>query len=858
MRRGRNEGPGNPVDGNPRIEPGTRALIDRRRFLLSATAAGSGAALWPLHQQVRAPISLNSVLTAATAPVVTMTRGAVPDSSTSPGQVVVPPPTGDPGTDTANALSALDAPAGTTVIFQASSSAVYSIDRELPVPPGVRVTGYGAPCEQPQTGLMATLQQAPGAALHCIMASASYLAGLYSGAQYNDGVPQTAPDTAIEVDHLVFDGNNGGSSGVGNTVGHGLVVFSTGSSVHDCYFLNVAQAALVVSDCNYAGTPCTQGAVGNRVFDNKVMNCGTYGIWVMNTAGSAGALDGFAFYNVIESPSLQTVFFNTPTNPATGVPYEAIRLDMAAGWWVVNNHAYACPGNGMFFGTPLGLHFINNSTDSFGCNPQPGKTYTGYAFSFVGTAGDFRPAMINTNQLSAYEGYNTDTPYAAGASNTYRYYYVYMDQADPNGTAWLEQSSNSAHQDSQAPTPIYPAVLTMGSTQISVPNGAAQQIQPGMTIGDSGGYLPSGTTVSSVTPGSGGASDVITVSMAATGSAGNDTISFVGPATVGWTYVNALSGSTLVVNRTNEVITGTVVSDPVLSGAGAVKIIDPAQYVGGIPVVGIPAPSQVLVATSATAAGWETLSSDAPERRVTVMASSGTYSVPAGVSQLRITCVGGGGGGGGGGSAGTHAAQAGGSGGAAGSCSSQILSVRPGDSLVITVGSGGAGGQGGAAGGSNPGQNGVEGGPSMVAASAGLVIGNGGPGGKGPQGGSNNFVNGAAYGGQPDSFTSGTTGGCGGSSGAAGGAPIDYSAGGGGGGGSSTSTAGGSAGGAGTATSGGGAGASGGRSSTTGASGTAASATGAGGGGGGGGTAGSAGGAGGSGASGMVIIEITG
>src|SRR5579863_9383596 len=96
--------------------------------------------------------------------------------------VVVPLPTGNASTDTTNALAALNAPNGTTVVFQASSTVVYVINKELPVPPGVRVTGYGGRSEQ-AAGVMPTLQQAPGTALKCIMASSGYLAGLYNTPQ---------------------------------------------------------------------------------------------------------------------------------------------------------------------------------------------------------------------------------------------------------------------------------------------------------------------------------------------------------------------------------------------------------------------------------------------------------------------------------------------------------------------------------------------------------------------------------------------------------------------------------------------------------------------------------------------------
>src|SRR5690348_4162857 len=206
--------------------------------------------------------------------------------------VVVPPPTGNASTDTANALAALNVPTGTTVVFQASSSTVYVIDKELPVPPGVRVTGRGGPSEQ-AAGLMPTLQQAPGVALKCIMAASGYLAGLYNTPQYNNGSPKRYADPAIEIDHLAFDGQNGN----GNTVGHGVVLYSIQSKVHDCYFVNIPQAGIVVADRNYNNARCKGQTFENRVVDNHIINPGAYGIWVTYTHGAIGATDGYVIDN---------------------------------------------------------------------------------------------------------------------------------------------------------------------------------------------------------------------------------------------------------------------------------------------------------------------------------------------------------------------------------------------------------------------------------------------------------------------------------------------------------------------------------------------------------------------------------
>ena len=77
--------------------------------------------------------------------------------------------------------------------------------------------------------------------------------------------------------------------------------------------------------------------------------------------------------------------------------------------------------------------------------------------------------------------------------------------------------------------------------------------------------------------------------------------------------------------------------------------------------------------------------------------ASGTFVVPAGVTQLRCRALGAGGGGGGAGNIGTLGKATscyGGAGGGAGMLVEQLLAVTPGESLAVTVGGGGAGGTG--------------------------------------------------------------------------------------------------------------------------------------------------------------------
>jgi hypothetical protein len=74
-----------------------------------------------------------------------------------------------------------------------------------------------------------------------------------------------------------------------------------------------------------------------------------------------------------------------------------------------------------------------------------------------------------------------------------------------------------------------------------------------------------------------------------------------------------------------------------------------------------------------------------------VYTSSGTFTIPAGVTSFKATCVGGGGGGGGA----NYYAKIGGYGGGAGSVIQYFTGLTPGNTITITRGAGGTGGGGG-------------------------------------------------------------------------------------------------------------------------------------------------------------------
>jgi hypothetical protein len=811
-------------------------------------------------------------------------------------EINVAPPTGVAATDMANILGALKlAVPGSVVNLLWSPGVVYAVDQEIPIPRGVRITGAGATSEMTDGSMasLPTLQQVAGVPLQCIVASASYLAGLYGPKNpgkystfnflYGNGVQHHSADSAVEVDHLAFDGQNGGTAS-GNSVGHGMVLFSNGSSVHDCFFLDIADAGVVVADLNWAGVRCNVPTFENRICDNTIVNPGRYGVWVTNTPNAPGSTDGYMMNNIVVSPSQQRRSAGPLVNPATGLYYEGFHMANAAGWWVVNNHLEACPGTGVYCNTTWGLHLVGNTVDGFGCYPTPRATLVG--FNIV-TAGQEKthPGFIIGNLAAAYEGANPFAPTVpAPFSASFAYFKLTMQNSpgrktEPSYHSYVVEADNIAHQASQLPGPITGASIPRsGATRVLVPHGSASGIQVGMGITDSLGLIPAGAKVTGVTPGVGTAPDTIRLSVTAMSGSG-DTVSLTGVGTVAWTYVNDLYNSTLEVRRTNECVTGTIRSDPVVSitkvlpPAGStvpvVSLFDPAAAAGGqySDPTRLPAAGQVLVAGAPAIMDWQgvnvapaaappaggVLSGTFPApalatERVTVVTTSGNHLLPSWATVFRITCVGAGGGGGGGGTGGS-----GGGGGAAGTSVEQVVEVTGPGSLDVVVGTGGSSGAAGSA--TASGGDGKAGGTTLATLGITSVSASGGPGGAGA-GPASTGAAGGAYGGGPGttSWVPSASGGA--PSGLAGGDPFLCSPGGGGGGGLSMGASGGGGGRAGTATSGGIAGVDGSGSGGKGQSGEAAVAPSAGGGGGAGGAGTSLGGIGGAGADGFVIIEV--
>lgn len=113
-------------------------------------------------------------------------------------------------------------------------------------------------------------------------------------------------------------------------------------------------------------------------------------------------------------------------------------------------------------------------------------------------------------------------------------------------------------------------------------------------------------------------------------------------------------------------------------------------------------------------------------QKAQIFTSNGTFTIPTGITALKVTVIGGGGGGGGAASTVTDA-SIGGSGAGAGSAVSYLTSLTPANTLAVTIGAGGTGGVGSGAAGGTGGNSTVASGTQTIT----TITGNGGGGGTG-------------------------------------------------------------------------------------------------------------------------------
>ena len=159
------------------------------------------------------------------------------------------------------------------------------------------------------------------------------------------------------------------------------------------------------------------------------------------------------------------------------------------------------------------------------------------------------------------------------------------------------------------------------------------------------------------------------------------------------------NASTLYATKSNPTTSG------LLAHTGRSTISTNLAVSGNTTISGLIANSSLgsanfLLKSSGTGTFWAAAAAGGGLLGMTAVTATGTFTIPAGVSKLKVTIVGGGGGGGGG-AAGVEYVSAtfyGAGGGGGGTAIQFISSVTPGNTITVTVGSGGAGGGSGSGG----------------------------------------------------------------------------------------------------------------------------------------------------------------
>lgn len=188
---------------------------------------------------------------------------------------------------------------------------------------------------------------------------------------------------------------------------------------------------------------------------------------------------------------------------------------------------------------------------------------------------------------------------------------------------------------------------------------------------------------------------------------------------------------------TSKINNNAITSDKVLNGSiGTSKMAalapSPEGTYGGstsIPTIVVNSRGQVTSVTSSS------VSAGGPQG-MQVFTSSGTFTVPSGVTKLKLTCVGGGGGGGGYSQRGSYFGSGGSGGG--GGASEGVLTVTSGQTISVTIGAGG--GAGGSLGSGGTAGSGASGGSTIFD----VITAGGGGGGGGGYSASNGYLNGGA------------------------------------------------------------------------------------------------------------------
>jgi hypothetical protein len=509
-----------------------------------------------------------------------------------------------------------------------------------------------------ETGLTAPVGYGIGSTPHITAASGFSGAAMIANHGWLNG--SQSGDDGIEISNLFINGSNGGTSGpFVSTNGHGIALSTSHAHVHHNYVNNVSGTGIFMADQNSAGQPIDSGSTQeNYIWDNKVANPGQWCIWVSRTAGSIGMTDGVLARNIIIDPSFGGYYVtgngNPQINPATNAPYEAMRLDNGAGWWVTDNHAYYCPGGAYFFGAFFGTHFRDNTCDMFGTFPWSivsgtltPATIIGAALHGVkcninpiGSAINYQhPSSAVGNLLNVYEGVNKAGTIAPGTGTSssgcrYHYYDIAADTlsvpAGATGECGLVFLANLANQNSVGGQTVASCTTTSGSATVTASGGSFANVQQGMSVTGTG--IPASTYVGTVVTGSADSLTLVTSNLTtavdATAS-GTVTLTFPGPYSLAEQWAASTAGVTLNAQHLGNRAFGSITAKPTIATSNG-AVVNLLAELGGVVISGTPSSGQVPIATSASAAAWGSVS--ASISGVTISGTASLGQVPVATS----------------------------------------------------------------------------------------------------------------------------------------------------------------------------------------------------------------------------------
>lgn len=215
-----------------------------------------------------------------------------------------------------------------------------------------------------------TFKQKNGANLPAVVASYDW---------YNNSATAGYP---LSLKNIMVDANS-----ANNTTSHGIVLMNFDSIISECSVQNTPGAGIVISSVSLNGTSVSNSIVENRVEKCKILNTNSYGIYGHDTNGLN--TDGYIEDCIISNPG-----------------DTAIYLERAAGWFVRQNHVYACQTSGIVAKTCWSTQICQNEIDGFAQSATP-NYYAGISVGLIGA----RPSTIEGNIISVGTEANESTHY---------------------------------------------------------------------------------------------------------------------------------------------------------------------------------------------------------------------------------------------------------------------------------------------------------------------------------------------------------------------------------------------------------------------------------------------------------------